>query len=218
MSKHLQRDLEHLKKAILAIGTRVEEAVQKSILAFEERRGDLASLVQEEDEKIDQREVGVEEECLRLLALHQPVAEDLRLIAAVMKINSDLERMGDYAVTIARRTSSLLKEAPIPIPGEFKAMATLVVKLIHEALDSFVRKDVALAMQICKQDEEVDQYNNRMIKELKLAMHATPDRIDQLLDFFTVIRQLERLADLSTNIAEDVIYLVEGEIVRHRLS
>lgn len=194
----------------------MEEAVQKSIVAFNERRDDLARKVVEDDEIIDQREVEIEENCLKVLALHQPVAQDLRFIAAVMKINNDLERIADYAVAIAERTSHLVKDTPIRIPNGLSEMAELARRMVRDALDAFVKGDVQLARGICARDDQVDGHNRTIIKELRRMMHETPDMIDQALDVFSTTRRLERIADMATNIAQDVVYMVEGEIIRHR--
>jgi phosphate transport system protein len=216
VSKHLQQDLEQLKKEVISMGALVEESLQKAINAFQERSLELAEKVITEDNAIDFKEVTIEKECLKMLALHQPVAEDLRFIAAVMKINNDLERMGDCAVHIARRTRSLVKDPAIRVPVDLSRMTKSSLRMVRECLDAFVRKDTDLARRILQEDDEVDECNHTIIRELKQMMHDTPDNIDQALDVFTATRRLERVGDLATSIAEDVIYLVEGEIIRHQ--
>ncbi len=216
MSKHLQRDLDALKQDLLEVGTRVEEAVEKSILAFQERNLELAQKVIKDDDKIDKREVEVEEECLKMLALHQPVAQDLRFIAAVIKMNNDLERMGDCAAKMARRTLSLVKDPPISLPSSLWRMTDLTLKMVRGCLDSFVKRDPKFAREICVKDDEVDQINRSIIKDLRRRMHEHPDQIDQALDIISFTQRIERIADLATNIAQDVVYLVEGEIIRHK--
>lgn len=216
MSKHLQQDLEQLKQSVLGMGSLVIDALQKAIMSFQNRSLELAQQVINEDNAIDQREIEIEKNCLKMLALHQPVADDLRFIAAVMKINNDLERMGDCAVHIARRTKSLIKEKEVPIPNELGRMTKSSLRMVHECIDAFVRKDTALARRILQEDDEVDAYNHSVIRELRQMMHDNPQQIDQLLDVFTATRRLERVGDLATNIAEDVVYLVEGEIIRHQ--
>ena len=215
MSRHLQNDLEILKRGLLHVGGQVEEAVKKAVLSFKERNSALAKEIIDGDYIIDQAEVEIEEQCLKTLALHQPVAIDLRLITAVMKINNDLERMGDCAVSIARRTSSLAKEAPTAIPEEFSKMTKVTLEMVRNCLDAFIQADTTLARQVCKKDDIVDECKSTIIDKMREEMAAHPDMVDQFLDLLTTAQKLERIADLSTNIAEDVVYLVEGEIIRH---
>lgn len=216
MSQHLQRELEQLMRDLLSIGAMVQEGIKMAIVAFNEYRSDLANEVLERDKKIDQHEVEVEEECLKLLALHQPVAEDLRFITAVMKINNDLERMGDGAVSIAKRTLHLTKEEPFTPPEDLKKMADLTTQMVRDSLNAFVKKDAEFARQICVNDDQVDVLHRSIIRELRKTMKENPNAIESALDVFTTTRRLERIADLATNIAEDVVYMVEGEIIRHR--
>jgi phosphate transport system protein len=215
MAKHLQRELEVLKKNLLATGAMVEEAIEKACIAFDEHRSDLAGEVIQNDARINRSEVEVEEACLKILALYQPVAEDLRFIATVIRINSDLERMGDYAVSIAERANHLMK-SPIPVPKDMGRLAQLAKKMVRDSLDAFVRRDTKFARQICANDDDVDGVHRTIIEEIRDSMKKNPDQIDSLLDLFTTARRLERIADMSTNIAQDVVYMVEGEIIRHR--
>jgi phosphate transport system protein len=216
MSIHLQRDLEKLKKDILTMGAIVEDAVRKSLAALHERRGDLAREIIQGDDRIDRFEVDIEEQCLKILALHQPVAEDLRFIAAVIKMNNDLERMADLAVNIAERASVLASEPPVRIPEGLRAMTAAAMAMVRDSLDAFVNRDAARALDICGRDEEVDQYNRDIIGELQRMMEQDPSTIRRNTHLFSAVRHLERIADHATNIAEDVVYLVEGEIIRHK--
>ena len=216
MSMHLQRDLEKLKKDILTMGAMVEDAVRKSIASLHERRGDLAREIIQGDTRIDRFEVDVEEQCLKILALHQPVAEDLRFIAAVIKMNSDLERMADLAVNIAERASVLASEPPVRIPEGLRAMTAAAMAMVRDSLDAFVNRDAARAREICTRDEQVDQYNRDIIDGLQKMMEADHTTIRRNMHLFSAVRHLERIADHATNIAEDVVYLVEGEIIRHK--
>ncbi len=216
MSKHLQNDLEKLKRHILDMGALVEESVENATVAFFTRDIELAKKVVEGDEIVDQREVNVEEECLKLLALYQPVARDLRFIASVIKVNSDLERMGDYCVKIAKRTLSLSKEPPIEIPVQIQKMVQLAKSMVRDSLDAFSRKDSAHSRKICLRDDEVDLLQKETFRLLRRQMQEDPKNIEQFLDLVTVAQGVERIADLSTNIAEDVVYMVEGEIIRHK--
>jgi phosphate transport system protein len=216
MSKHLERDLNHLQRDILAMAIAVEEAINKAIRSLQKRDIGLAQEVIAGDADIDQRENGVEDECLRMLALHQPVATDLRRIAAVLKINTDLERMADLAVDIAERALHLAELAAIPIPEKLQRMTDLTTAMVRESLEAFVKLDTRQARRVCRLDDQVDRYNAEIIQELIQTMRAAPKLIEPALSLFSATRHLERIADHATNIAEDVIYLVEGEIVRHR--
>jgi phosphate transport system protein len=216
MSMHLQRDLEKLKKDILTMGAMVEDAVRKSISSLHERRGDLAREIIQGDTRIDRFEVDIEEQCLKILALHQPVAEDLRFIAAVIKMNNDLERMADLAVNIAERASVLASEPPVRIPEGLRTMTAAAMAMVRDSLDAFVNRDAARAREICTRDDQVDQYNRDIIAELQRMMEADPTTIRRHTHLFSAVRHLERIADHATNIAEDVVYLVEGEIIRHK--
>lgn len=215
MSKHLQNDLEKLEVGLLALGGRVEEAVRRSIAALETRRADLAIDVINGDIEIDRSEVQLEEECLKVLALHQPVAGDLRFIAACLKITNDLERIGDLAVNIAKRAASLDRETPMPSPPNLEVMTEQVASMVREALDAFVRGDVSRANRVMQQDDEVDSLHKKVMHAMMDIMRKSPDHLDDAMLFISASRHLERIADHATNIAEDVVYMVEGDIVRH---
>lgn len=215
MSKHLERDLEALEREILAQSSLVEEMIAKACRALVERRTDLLSEVVASERTINAREVRIEEECLKILALHQPVAVDLRRTATVLKINSELERIADLAVNIAERTNALCEYLDFEFPGKLERMSTKATDMVHDALDAFVDLDVAAARDVCRADEEVDALNRQVIDELHEAMQSHPELVEAALNVFSISRHVERIADCATNIAEDVIYLVEGEIARH---
>jgi phosphate transport system protein len=217
MSKHLERDLQGLERRLLFLAGQVEEAVRRSVTALMQRRGDLAEKVIDGDREIDQREVELEEECLKILALHQPVASDLRFIVACVKINSDLERIGDLASNIAERVSSLTSLGPIPVPARFRDIVERAAQMLRESIDAYVRGDARAARRVCQADDEVDRANREIIAELLDRMHGDPAGLDQSLELFSISKSLERIADHATNIAEDVVYMVEGDIIRHRL-
>jgi phosphate transport system protein len=183
---------------------------------LQEREVEVAQQVIEEDNQIDQEENHVEEECLKILALHQPVAVDLRRITAALKINTDLERMADLAEDIAERALHLSQLPPVPIPSKLQRMTDLTTSMVRQSLDAFVNLDARLARRVCRLDDEVDRYNNEIIRELIELMRGSPAMVEPGLSLFSATRHLERIADHATNIAEDVVYLVEGEIVRHR--
>jgi phosphate transport system protein len=218
MPQHLQRDLDNLQRDLLVMAASVEEAIHKAIRALQDRQTFMAQEVIEGDNEIDREENHVEEECLKILALHQPVAVDLRRIAAALKINTDLERMADLAEDIAERALRLAELPPAPVPDKLQAMTDLTTSMVRQSLDSFVNLDPVLARRVCRLDDEVDRYNNEIIAELMEMMQSSPGLVEAGLSLFSATRHLERIADHATNIAEDVVYLVEGEIIRHRLN
>jgi phosphate transport system protein len=218
MSKHLQRDLDNLQRDLIALASSVEDAIHKAIRALKERDAALARQVIEGDSRIDEEENHVEEECLKLLALHQPVAVDLRRITAALKINTDLERMADLAEDIAERAAHLALLPAIPVPAKLQRMVDLTTSMVRQSLDAFVNLDARLARLVCRLDDEVDRYNTDIIEELIRAMQKSSDMVQPALSLFSATRHLERIADHATNIAEDVVYLAEGEIVRHKPS
>jgi phosphate transport system protein len=215
MSKHLERDLESLEREILDQSSRVEEMIAKACQALVERNAELAAEVTASEIGINAREVKIEEECLKILALHQPVAVDLRRTATVLKINTELERIADLAVNIAERTISLAEYPQFEIPAKLERMFNRASDMVHEALDAFVDQNVDVARDVCRRDDEVDEYNRRVIDDLLDIMRSKPEQVEAALHFFSVCRHVERIGDCATNIAEDVIYLVEGEIARH---
>lgn len=216
MSQHFIREIEHLKKKLLAVGASVEERIAKAITAVVKYDAKLALEVVAGDEEIDQMEVDVEEDCLKILALYQPVAIDLRFVVAVLKINNDLERMADHAVNIARRAEYLATYPDAALLPDLAMMVQKTQTMVRESLDAFVRQDTVLARQVCAADQEVDQLNRQMHVLIQQQIRANPERVEQLIHQLSVSRQLERIADLATNVAEDVVYTVEGAIIRHR--
>lgn len=215
MSKHLHIEIEKLKTRLLGIGVTVIDAIQKALFALEARRGEIAAQVMEGDKEVDTAEVELEEECLKLLALYQPVAEDLRFITAVMKINNDLERMADEAVNIAEHASFLSHNKPLALPPQLTAMTAAAMRMVRESLDAFVKGDVLEARRICAEDDVVDGLNREIIDSVWRMMQSDPQTVERATHLFSVSRHLERIADHATNIAEDVVYMVEGKIIRH---
>jgi phosphate transport system protein len=215
MPKHLERDLERLKKEILEVGSLVEEAIDKAIRALMERRPEIARDVINGDHAIDAKEVEVEEHCLKILALHQPVAIDLRFIVAVMKVNNDLERMGDLAANIAERAAYLSTHDAIRLPSGLSKMAETVRAMVRGSLDALVNLDTKLARQVLASDDEVDAANREMFDVLQQLRHGDPATIDRAVQALSSSRNLERIADHATNIAEDVIFMIDGEVIRH---
>jgi phosphate transport system protein len=216
MQKHLDRDLEQLKKRLLEVGALVEEVVNTAISALTEGRADLVDDIIDNDDEIDARELAIEEECLKILALHQPVASDLRFVVGVMKVNNDLERMGDQAVNIAEHAKSLAVTPPLGVPLDYHRMADVVRTMVRSSLDAQVNRDTSLARKVCRMDDEVDRLHSGMFAALEARMRQDPSEIERAVRYLSASRDLERIADLATNIAEDVVFMVEGEVIRHR--
>ena len=216
MARHLQNEFDLLRKAILSLCAYVEESLELAVEAIGRRDASIAKRVIEMDSRIDSREVEIEEECLKVLALHQPVALDLRYIVAVLKINSDLERIGDLAVNIAERAIGLSTQAPAETSFDFLQMAHKVQRMVHLSIDALVDMDTTRAHQVLEADDEVDHIHRQMYQQIQSGIKANPARVDFYIQLLAVSRNLERVGDHATNIAEDVIYLVAGDIVRHR--
>jgi phosphate transport system protein len=216
MTKHLHAEIEKLKKKILGLSAVVEESVQMAVRSVIKRDAALAGKVVENDYDIDMAEVELEEECLKILALHQPVAIDLRFIIAVLKINNDLERIGDEAVNIAERGLTLASRPGTTIPFDIIAIVEKVEAMLKLSLDSLVRMDSGTARNVCLMDDEVDILYHEVFDIIKMALGDDPDRRENLIHYLGIARHLERIADHATNIAEDVIYMIEGIIIRHQ--
>ena len=217
MAKHLQRELEHLKEEIISLGSTVETNLENAVKALSEMNNDLAEEVILKDRVIDRKEIEVEEECLKILALYQPVAIDLRFIVAVLKINNDLERIGDLAANIAKRTLFINENSPMDYNAKFNFndISDKVLRMLEKSLDALLNLDPVAAKEICAYDDEIDDLIRNMHQFIKDEMQKFPEKIDILLKYLHVFRYLERIGDLATNIAEDTIYMVDGDIVRH---
>lgn len=215
MAVHLQKEIDKLKKQVVLLSGSVEKRVADAVRAIARRDDGLAQQVKESDALIDQAEVEVEEDCLKILALHQPVAMDLRFIVAVLKINSDLERIGDEAVNIAGRALNIISYPRVEIAFDLDALTRAVMAMLRRSLDALVNMDAALAHAVLDADNEVDETVKVLFGEVKEEIRRHPERIDYLIEYMRINRHLERIADHATNIAEDVIYMIEGRIVRH---
>ncbi|MEX2139990.1 MAG: phosphate signaling complex protein PhoU [Pirellulales bacterium] len=215
MSKHLQRQIETLKKKILTVGALVEEAIAKSVSSLIHRDASLAEEVIRSDDDIDRTEVDVEEEVLKTLALHQPVAADLRFVIAVLKINSDLERMGDIARNISKKSRFITRYEGFKPPVDFRDMAAKAQTMVRQSLDALVNADTKIARLVRNTDDVVDRMRKDIQNKLENEISLHPVDTECLVRLISVSRHLERLADMATHIAEEVIYMVEGEIVRH---
>ena len=216
MARHIEHQIAQLKNSILQFGTIVEESISRSNTALFKRDVELAQKVIANDTEIDRLEVELEEECLKVLALYQPVAADLRFVVAVLKINNDLERIGDLASNIAKTVSQLTITGPLELPEEISSMAKQVEEMVKNSLDAVVKADPDLARQVRKEDDIVDAGRNTVRKLVMQQIKKDPEKVEGLLQINSISKHLERIADMATNIAEDVIYMVEGEIVRHQ--
>lgn len=216
MSKHLQRDLERINRSLMTLFGVVEKMIDDSASALVDKKVQLVNTVIESDNKVNDLEVQIEEECLKILALHQPYAADLRHLTTVLKINANLERIADLTCNIAERAECLHNSPFFPLPDELKPMVDRATQMIRMALNSFVNSDSALAKQVILFDVAVDEFNLSIINELRGLMKQDSTLIEPALHCFSASRHIERIADHAENIAEDVIYLVDGDIVRHK--
>jgi phosphate transport system protein len=216
LGRHFLRDLEGLWSGVLKLAAVVEDALNRSVHALCDGRADLADEVKGGERAVDRWEVQIERECLKVLALHQPVASDLRRVAAVLKVSGDLERMGDLARHIAKRVKKLADDPlAFPLPPALEALANEALGQVRDSLDSLAKSDTALARAVIAADVPVNRHYRGVLKELKQAIRDHPERVDNWLRLINTARNLERIADHAANIAESVIYLKEGDIVRH---
>lgn len=215
MSLHLQREMSYLEDTLLRVCAQVEKSLNLAISSLMNRDPKQATEVLERDIQIDRMEVDTEEDCLKILALHQPVAIDLRFIVAALKINNDLERIGDLAVNIAERAIALAESPRYPAQFDFQPMATAVSEMLRKSVDALVQMDLKLANWVREQDDSVDQMNLEMNKLVIKIIQDGSHAITELIHLLSISRHLERIADHATNIAEDVIYMCTGKIVRH---
>ncbi len=211
-----QRELNRLRKQLLELGGEVEDNVRDAMKALQRRDAVLAAEVTTRERETDEREVDIEEECLKLLALYQPVAADLRYIIGVLKINEDLERVGDLSRHIAERTSLIVELPESAVPVDLASMASKVTYMLGRSLEAFVNLKPEMAQDVRAADDKIDEMNRRNCSALLAAIKARPEAADVLLNVMHISRHLERIADHATNIAEDLIYMAQGEIVRHK--
>ena len=216
MAKRFIKELNQVKKRILSLGSLVEERVRMAVTAVENKDAQGAEEIIQNDYEIDEMEVEIEEECLKVLALHQPVAVDLRFLVTVIKINAELERIGDQAVNIAQRVGVLVKQPSPSFEFDYSLMAEKAESMLRMSLDALVNLDNDLAFKVLMLDDEVDKIQQDAYDQIKSVMKNQPDQMGYLINLLLISRHLERLADHATNIAESVIYLIEGDIVRHR--
>lgn len=215
MNIHLNNAIDDLKKDILILCSMVENAVRNAVEAAVENDAGKALKVIENDEVIDKKEIAIEEECLKILALYQPVAGDLRYVVACLKVNNELERIGDLGANIAKRAKAIAEGKKCEWALDFKPMMDVTRSMLKGALDSLIYMNEALALEIIEKDDIVDDYNSQMFKDIKELLREHPENVDYYLNMLSVSRYLERIADQTTNICEDVIYMNRGAIVRH---
>lgn len=215
MTKHFETELGDIQQALLRLSGRVEDAVREAVASVEARDVDRARRVIAHDAEIDTAEVDLEEECLKVLALHQPVAIDLRFVVAAMKMNNDLERIGDLAANIAERAVQIGTATVPELPFDFHVMAEKAQAMLRDSLDAVINLDVSLAESVMAADEDVDAMHARSYEIVKAAIREDTDSLDVLIHMLGVSRSFERIADHATNIAEDVVYLIKGDIIRH---
>ena len=215
MERHVDMELQRLKTELVKMASLAEASIGLAVKALVKRDADMARHVIASDDAINMLEIEVDERCLRTMALYQPEAKDLRFLAMALKINNDLERMGDQAVNIAERTIELLKEPLLKPLIDIPRMAEVAQQMVKDSLDAFVRYDVSLAKAVCGRDDEVDRYDDQIFRELLTYMMEDPKVITRSVNLILVSRHLERIADHATNIAEDVIYLAEGQNIKH---
>jgi phosphate transport system protein len=216
MTRQFESEIERLRRKILHLTAMVEESLQLAVQSVIDRDNTFADEVIVNDQNIDQYEVEVEEECLKILTLHQPVAADLRYVVAVLKINNDLERIADLAVNIVKRNRQVSRQSVANVPFDLPEMLKKTLQMVSGAADALVNRDVEKAIEVCKTDNEVDELHRSAFEEIQKCLAENTDLIDYYLSLLSVSRNLERIADHATNIAEDVIYMVDGEIVRHQ--
>ena len=212
---HFETELQALRNQLLTMGGLVEERVHRAVQALIHRKEDDASRVIAQDDEINDLQMDIDDRCLKLLATQTPLAVDLRLITSAMKINADLERIGDQAVNIAESVLVLIPQPPLKPLIDIPRMATIAEKMIRDALDAFVKRDAGLARDVLRRDDEVDELKDQVFRELLTYMMADPGTIQRALSLILISRNLERIADHATNIAEDVIFILEARDVRH---
>jgi len=211
----LEEEISKLKKMLFEMASSVEEMIAKSIKALKDRNMIMAEEVIKSDHKINDMEIEIDNQCIRILALYHPEAADLRTVSMIMKINNDLERIGDHAVNIAEKTIYLADKPPVKPLIDIPKMADKAIQMLQESLDAFVNKDAELAIEVCKKDDDVDALEPQIVRELVTYMISDPQTIDRSLTLILIAREIERVADLETNIAEDTYYIASGKILKH---
>jgi len=214
MDSHFDEELKKVKRDILQMAAMVEDSITKSLEAIKKRDISMSKAVQEIDREVDKMEMGIEETCIGLIARHQPVGSDLRFLIGVIKMNNDLERMGDHAVNIATSAAYLIDQ-PRMRPIVIWSMARNVKEMLRESVESFMTNDAVRAQKVCEHDSVVDEMRDETIRVLLTHMLEEPDKITSAISYIMVAKNLERIADLTTNICEDVIYIAQARVIKH---
>lgn len=215
MEIHFDEELEMVKREVIEMATLVEESITKALEALKKRDTKLAKTIREIDHQIDKYEIAIEEKCIELIARHQPVGSDLRFLVGVIKMNNDLERMGDHAVNIADCIKFLVEEPRMKPVSNLWTMAKVVNEMLTESVESFMVNDPNRAQKVCERDSVVDEMRNEVFRILITYMLEEPDKIGAAIQYMLVARNLERIADLSTNICEDTIYIAQARVIKH---
>lgn len=215
MDRHFDDELQDVKKNLLQMATLVEESITKALDALKKKDSDMVSTIREIDHQIDTCEIAIEEQCIELIARHQPVGSDLRFLIGVIKMNNDLERMGDHAVNIAESIEYIIKGPHIKSITNIWSMAKIVKQMLRQSVESFIDNDPVKAQQICERDSIVDKMRTETIRILLTYMLEEPETVGTAIPYIMVAKNLERIADLSTNICEDVIYIAQARVIKH---
>jgi len=215
MGIHFDEELKSVKKDILQMAAMVEESITKALEALKKRDNKMAKTIREIDHQIDKLEIAVEEECIELIARHQPVGTDLRFLIGVIKMNNDLERMGDHAVNIADCVNFLVEQSRIKPISNIWTMAKIANEMLKDSVESFINNDAVRAQKVCERDSVVDEMRNETIRILLTYMLEEPEKVGAAISYLLVAKNLERIADLSTNICEDVIYIAQARVIKH---
>jgi phosphate transport system protein len=215
MQRHFDQQIEDLKQQLLLMSGRAESIIRKALESLTRRDPVLAEEVIADDKVIDRMEIDIEEACIQLLALQQPLAKDLRLITSALKISNDLERVGDHAVNIAGCAQQLVGKPPVKPLADLPLLAEKSIAMLRDALDAFVRFDAEAARRLVRRDDEVDDLNRQVFAELMRRMIADPQQVERSMTLVLVGRNLERIADLATNVAEEVVFIAEARIIKH---
>ncbi|MDD5584704.1 MAG: phosphate signaling complex protein PhoU [Candidatus Omnitrophica bacterium] len=218
MERHFDEELKDLKEKLVRMSSIAEEMIEKSITALKDRREDLIEDVFEKEKIMNMLQIEIDDFALKLIALRQPAASDLRFIVSAIKINSDLERIGDLAINIVERTRDLLKEPPLKPLIDIPRMEEITQEMVKDAIDSFINKNSTAAKDVCMRDDLVDNLNNQIFRELLTYMLSDAKNINRAIELMLIARHLERIADHATNISEDVFYMVEGKDIRHHIA
>jgi phosphate transport system protein len=215
MDRHFDEELQNVKRKLVEMAALVEDSITKSLEGLKKKSAKIAADVRETDHRIDEMEIAIEDTCIELIARHQPVGSDLRFLIGAIKMNNDLERMGDHSVNIADCIKYVIEEPHVAQITNIWSMAKIVTEMLRESVESFIQNDAARAQKVCERDSIVDEMRNETIRLLLTYMLEEPEKIGSAINYILVAKNLERIADLSTNICEDVIYIAQARVIKH---